>query len=223
MATTTTRWALVKPAAGDTVNVSTQIDAGMDIIDAALGSTPCTAITRPGSPVNGQVIFQTDTYNTFVWHAADATWLSMMPLTAFKAANKTVNNSTTLSADSELVIAVEANTSYLFEAYLEYSSATTPDAKFSITTPAGATWSIAPRGLTTGVAATSGSIETAPLTTGGIALGGNGAGTHLTATPSGQVTITGTAGNVTLTWAQNTANVSDTVLYAGSWMRLTRY
>jgi hypothetical protein len=144
-------------------------------------------------------------------------------MVAIKTTDNTVNNTATLASDSQLSLPVEASTTYALEMYLDYSSATTPDAKVSLSVPASATWSVAPNGLLTSVAATSGSIETASVTTAGsLTFGGNGAGTHVSANPVGWVKTAGTAGNVVVQWAQNTANASNTVLYTGSWIKLTR-
>jgi hypothetical protein len=220
VATTTTRLALRKPASGDTVNVSTDIGASMDTLDAAVGATNVTAATRPGSPFTGQFIVETDTNRTYVY---DGGWLLVGSMVAIKTTDNTVNNTATLASDSQLTLPVEASTTYALEMYLDYSSATTPDAKVSLSVPASATWSVAPNGLLTSVAATSGSIETASVTTSGsITYGGNGAGTHVSANPVGWVKTAGTAGNVVVQWAQNTANASNTVLYTGSWIKLTR-
>jgi hypothetical protein len=67
MATFTTRLGLRKPAGTDNINVSTDIDADYDLIDANVGTTVCTSSTRPSSPFSGQTIFETDTKRFLVW------------------------------------------------------------------------------------------------------------------------------------------------------------
>lgn len=61
MATTTTRLGLRKPAGSDTVSVTTDLDNNYDKIDSSIGATPCTASTRPSTPFQGQLIYETDT------------------------------------------------------------------------------------------------------------------------------------------------------------------
>lgn len=74
MATSTTRLGLRKPdpdpTTGDDVDVSLDISASMDKIDAAVGCTVCTSGTRPGSPWQGQLIFETDTGKVQVWNGS---------------------------------------------------------------------------------------------------------------------------------------------------------
>lgn len=66
MATTTTKLALIKPDYADNVDVA-DLNSNADAIDAAVGSTIVTSTTRPTSPFAGQVIFETDTEDSFVW------------------------------------------------------------------------------------------------------------------------------------------------------------
>ena len=66
MATTTTKLSLIKPDLTDVVDVG-NLNDNADSIDAAVGSTICTNATRPASPFTGQVIFETDTSDSFVW------------------------------------------------------------------------------------------------------------------------------------------------------------
>jgi len=67
LATFTTRLGLRKPATTDLVNVTTDLGANMDAIDAAVGASVVTSITRPGSPYAGQAIFETDTHNNLLY------------------------------------------------------------------------------------------------------------------------------------------------------------
>lgn len=63
MATFTTRLGLRKPAGTELVNVVTDINDNLDDLDSVVSSTVCTSGTRPASPFQGQVIFETDTNN----------------------------------------------------------------------------------------------------------------------------------------------------------------
>jgi hypothetical protein len=71
MATNTTKLGLIKPDFVDVVDIS-DLNSNADDIDAAVGSTIVTSITRPVSPFTGQVIFETDTELSFVWDGS--TW-----------------------------------------------------------------------------------------------------------------------------------------------------
>lgn len=185
-----------------------------------MGATNVTAATRPGSPFTGQHIVETDTNRTYVY---DGGWLLIGSMVAVKTTDNTVNNTATLANDAQLTLPAEASTTYVLELFLDYSAATAADVKIGLVVPASATWSVAPNGMLTGVAATSGSIETAPsVTAGNLQFGGNGAGVHLTANPVGWLKTAGTAGNVVVQFAQATANASNAILYTGTWIRLTR-
>ena len=73
MATTTTKLALTKPDGTDLVDIAV-LNANADKIDAASGATICTSSTRPASPFNGQVIFETDTLNALVYRLSTTSW-----------------------------------------------------------------------------------------------------------------------------------------------------
>ena len=73
MATNTTKLALSKPDGTDLVDIAV-LNGNFDKIDAASGATICTSSTRPASPWNGQVIFETDTLNALVYRTATSSW-----------------------------------------------------------------------------------------------------------------------------------------------------
>ena len=130
---------------------------------------------------------------------------------AIKAADETVNNSTVLQNDDELTLAVEANTLYLLNIILVTNSGATPDFKFKITLPAGATMYGRVEDPSPGVGFSPQQFTEA---TASVAFAGTGSA-YVTFIKAG-VIIAGTAGNVTLQWAQNTAEVSDTKVLTGS-------
>jgi hypothetical protein len=66
MATNTTRLGLIKPDLTDNVDVD-DLNDNFDDIDAAVGAAVVTSTTRPGSPWDGQIIFETDTGDSFAW------------------------------------------------------------------------------------------------------------------------------------------------------------
>lgn len=143
-------------------------------------------------------------------------------LPAYKAADQTVNNSATLVNDTALTVAVAANTTYAIEGFLAYDTSATADIKVAFTAPAGATLLWSPLGLAGSSSGTSGSIDQRTLTTNNLALGGAGAGTNAVANPRGTLVTSSTAGSLTLQWAQNAAEVSDTKVKTGSWLKLTK-
>lgn len=73
MATTTTRLGLDKPAYADAADIAV-LNQNFDDIDAAVGMRVVTSTTRPATPWNGQIIFETDTNYTLVWDSAGAAW-----------------------------------------------------------------------------------------------------------------------------------------------------
>lgn len=73
MTTPTTRYALNKIVLGsDNVDVVVDFNNNWDAIDLKLGTQVCTSSTRPASPVQGQLIYETDTTLTRVYKGA--TW-----------------------------------------------------------------------------------------------------------------------------------------------------
>ena len=131
--------------------------------------------------------------------------------TVRKSANENVNNSTTFQNDDHLFFPVGANETWTFRYVLQGVSSTTADLKFAITAPAGSTCSIGvidAEGATTnsnlGCGVTSGLIE--------------GTGSNEVYEVVGTVTSGGTAGNVRLQWAQNTAEATNSTLFTGSYL-----
>jgi hypothetical protein len=78
MSSLTSRLKLYKPAtSGEAINVATDLNNNLDLIDADLGFIPCTNATRPASTFNGMHIFETDTGRAFVSDGstpASASW-----------------------------------------------------------------------------------------------------------------------------------------------------
>lgn len=71
MTTTTTRYGLTKiNPASDNVDVVVDFNNNADAIDLKLGSQVCTSSTRPASPVQGMLAFETDTTFTRVYKGA---------------------------------------------------------------------------------------------------------------------------------------------------------
>lgn len=140
-----------------------------------------------------------------------------------KTADETVNNSTTNQADDELLFSLGASERVYFEFFLKYDSGTTPDFKTSVTVPAGASASWNSMCLATTVTSSSGNL----VTEGGAAgqnaqCGGATAGTQVMLRFAGTAVGGGTAGNVTLSWSQATADASDTKILTNSFVWVWR-
>lgn len=73
MATTTTKLGLTKPDGADLVDIAV-LNTNADKIDAAVGASIVTSVTRPSSPYSGQAIYETDSKATSVWVPSISTW-----------------------------------------------------------------------------------------------------------------------------------------------------
>lgn len=132
------------------------------------------------------------------------------PLWADKLVDETINNNATLQDDDDLIIPVEANTTYWCMLDATVLSGATPDWKCDFVAPAAATltnWKFLQStgvGAAYGICGASGSL--------GISTAGVDVGVNIW----GRLVTSSTAGNLRLRWAQNTANASDTTVRAGS-------
>jgi hypothetical protein len=136
---------------------------------------------------------------------------------AHKVTNKTVNNSTVLTNDNELTWPMQVNTAYALDAHIRYQTNTAADAKIGWSYPAGAQmgWNLIANDASLVATITGDYNESANP-----ALGGNVVITWAHA--AGIIVTGGTAGALTLQFAQNTANASDTILIGYSYGFLTR-
>jgi len=132
---------------------------------------------------------------------------------AFKPADTTRTLTTTLADDPDLVLPVLANKHYAFEMWISENVHNTPDLKIAITMPAGATLESL---------LMSSAFASADDTYDGSSRIVFGTATVDSVTLIGAITVAGTAGNVTLQWAQNTSDANNTTLLEGSWIRLTQ-
>ncbi len=129
-----------------------------------------------------------------------------------KTADETVNNSNTLQDDDHLSFSVVANERLLIECHFDYESGTTPDIKWGITLPSGATaqWN------------DSVGLQVPKSESGTFAPNNTSPTTRLVAHLTFFVKIGANAGTFQIQWAQNTADVSNTVMKAGSYMVVHR-
>lgn len=138
------------------------------------------------------------------WQASNRL-TKLEPIVARKTTTETVNNSTTMQNDDELLWAVAANKLYRFELHLFYISDSTPDFKMQFTGPAGFI-------MRWGHISVNDSLsfrDPGYLSEAAVAVfGGDGSDRYVII--NGIVATVGTAGTLRLQWAQNTANASNT-------------
>ncbi len=128
-----------------------------------------------------------------------------------------VNNSTVLIASTYLTVPVVANGFYIYEDQILYDSNGTANFQYLIVLPAFATVGpISRLSINTG-----GTLTYNADTSLSTAAQGGGVGTVRSVNRSGMISIV-PAGTVSIQFAQNTANVSNTILKTGSWIRLTK-
>ena len=130
-----------------------------------------------------------------------------------KAADETVNNSTTLQDDDHLLFAVAANEKWQFEGVLMFEGPTTADMKFAFSGPAASVGAWAGLQLE-GTAQTDIGAE---LGTAQVLAFANSARQHVRFW--GSIANGANAGNLKLEWAQDTATVADTTMHAGSYIK----
>lgn len=139
------------------------------------------------------------------------------PVSAFKPANQTVTNSTTLQPDDHLLWPVTANAVYALSLVLYFNSGATPDFKLRFTGPSGyaITWS------TIALNASAVTNLAGPLTEATTAIY-DGQGADAPIYIDGRVEVGATAGTLGIEWAQNNADASATTVLAGSYGLLFR-
>ena len=144
----------------------------------------------------------------------------------YQKTDLTRNNTTTYLDSTDLVLPVLANAAYTFESCMFYDSSTTADVKIRLTLPASSAALVAPWSASTANTTTANAINqqgAAPVsnvlewTANGV-----GTGTIMSIRPVGWINIAGTAGNLVIGFAQNTASAVNTLLKTGSWFAVTR-
>jgi len=140
--------------------------------------------------------------------------LSLLPVGIVKPSDQSLTSNTTLQNDNDLVVSLQANTSYHFECFLDYEGGTAgaADIKWGWTLPAGITLryialyeNLTP---TLAGAVTWGSADVVQAQS-------NGAGNRRGIFMNGACT-TVSAGNMQLQWAQNTSSATATIVHANS-------
>lgn len=139
------------------------------------------------------------------------------PPTKYKTSAEIVNNSTVMQDDNDLFVSVAANAYYEGELHIMYTSAIAAGFKVGFTAPAGASMEASSFLVTTG--ATLAFNNTNALgTVASIASDG----TEAPYLNKFVLKTAATAGVLQFQWAQNDANVSNTSVNIGSYLRLKR-
>ncbi len=151
-----------------------------------------------------------------------------LPIFGRALADVSVTSSTTLvNADTGLAVALEADSIYVWDAYIAYDAGATGDLKLAWTVPAGVTGHWAGLGLGTGTAGSIGdmsAIRAAGYGSGNtLSYGGSASFSGLLALRAvGFIDTAGTAGTLQLQFAQATSNATATILKGGSWIRVVK-
>jgi hypothetical protein len=172
------------------------------------------------------------TAGTIRWTGTDfegfdgSTWLSLTSggsgsgtgrnvTSIVKQVNESVISSTVLQDDDELTFPIGPNEQWTYRFVVQANSQTIPDIQFAVNAPVGA--------VCQNTVYDSENANTIAQLGCGVSSGtipGNAAPDLYEIT--GTVTNGPTAGNVTLTWAQFTANATNTTLFAGSYVHAVR-
>lgn len=171
--------------------------------------------TPSGASGYGKIYVDTSNRPAYVDEAGVARILALTKVVRKTAETQAVNNSTTLVDDDALLFAIAANEVCVADFHLDISGNVAAGFKAAITIPAGATLKFQAEILAAAAIGVVGST-----TTGGTAIGATAAiiQAHLHVC----VVNGATAGNVTLQWAQNFANASDTKVLVNSYVRAER-
>lgn len=151
---------------------------------------------------------------------------SMLPFTVRKAGTTSRISTTALTADPDITLAVEANAQYDFSSLLLYdgagSGASGADFKWAFTGPAGISGNYWISLLDTAAATTATDLNTFVSITSTGTAGAFAVGSPTAIMMTGVFQTSGTAGSLTLTWAQNVSTASNTTLRADSYLKITR-
>lgn len=134
-----------------------------------------------------------------------------------KSADETVNNSTTLQNDDALLMALGATETWWVEFDVIYSSSTVADIKIAFTIPGGASMALSAMWMS--------SVPTAGISNwlvSGTATDLQGRAENLVVPIKGFVATAGTAGNITMQWAQNALEATNTIVRANSTLWATK-
>lgn len=153
-----------------------------------------------------------------------ASELNRLPQTYFTTVDQVKNNSSTFSNVTGLSFAAEASSRYLVECFLFFNSAAARDIKLQWTVPAGTTGWWGANGVQSGNGDCVGedNRQSLSISAPGVHAFAGDNGVDTWCSPSATVLTGVTAGTLQLQFAQLSAGGSDTILRAGSAIRVTK-
>lgn len=152
---------------------------------------------------------------------------SIIPTFAVVLTSQTKTSSTTLSTLTGFAIAMEANSTYVMDGYLAYIAGATGDLKVAFVGPTGTTGHWCLYGLSTAATSVSGDLDARRQTAFGTgttaAVGGSDTLSGVLACiPRLYVVTSSTAGDLTISFAQNTSSATGSTISAGTWIRAVK-
>ena len=182
---------------------------------------------RRASVAENELSALADVDRVEVWNGSTDISLYRRSLYAYlvKASNQLLtSNSTVLQDVTNLVVALPATGVFSFRGIIYYEATAVADIKFAFTIPAAATMRWSGFGVTTsGTTFGDCVFNTVTVSDAALAFGGAGVGTVMACQIEGEVTTTGTAGNLQFRSAQNTAEVSTINIIARSRLEVWRH
>jgi len=125
----------------------------------------------------------------------------------------------------DLTIPVPASAWFAFDAHIMFDSNTIADLAMRFPGPFNTFWGLANWGPPLSATSTTNQLELAMstgTTTRDVSYGGAGSGTPISARPAGYVVTSTTPGTISVSFWQNTADPSNTIIKQGSWVSLSR-
>lgn len=139
-----------------------------------------------------------------------------------KQTDTTRTSTTTYTNDPHLVITgLAASTRYIVECHGVYQAAVTPQIKFQMTFPAGATMDAGSWEYDPGTDDWQANASVSSASPAAFVAGLAGTGANVPFKLTGALTMGATAGDLALQWAQNVSNATGTILRKGTWLRVT--
>lgn len=184
----------------------------------------CTSGSRPSSPQDGMMIYETDTRFYRGWNSSDSSWnylASNRKLWCRKTADQSKTSTTTVAADTDLLITgVPASTYYRLNAVVGYNGDSAADMKGGLYGPSGGSFAGTYQSPPSGASGTNGSMTYDFASFGNAFIFGcTGTGFNCAAEFNG-VLHSGTGGTVGFQWAQNASSGTATTVLTSSYITL---
>lgn len=152
--------------------------------------------------------------------------IAMIPKVVRKTADTVKSNTTTVAADPELQISLEANAVYIWDGWIKYDVRPTSDLQVDFSAPSGALGEWTAIGAGSGTAAATAAGYSVRTETNDITqfrtYYGNTASNPLGLQMKGTIRTGSSSGTFSLDWAPASAVVEDTTVYTDSWLRFQR-